>query len=402
MAGLPSQLHRAARVGDLRALAAALSHGASANEPTAAGWTPLHDASWGGHEGTVGALLAAGATVDTVTVDGLSPLTLAAGEGHKAVVDLLLSGEAYVDSQSTDGRTPLESALQRGHLAVARQLVDSGAAVSEACCSLWLRALVALDGKRCRLLDEREPGTRLWVWALDGPLRLDRDDAHRLGEHISTLIHDGALVRQVDLRFGVRFAVDARAFQPSDTGHTLPSGRWRFRRGWTERVQAILHGEANADGLDEDGRLAAYEALRAGEAGALAALLQSGADPEALPPQGCMRGAALLMNAAHLGHPGCVEVLLAAGAGVDLQTPSGWTPLMAAAARGHVEALGVLVRADADLSLRNDQGQTALAVAQARGQSEAARVLLVAKNAHHLARVAAGEVETPVKPSPDG
>ena len=379
MAGLPSQLHRAARVGDVRALAEALARGESMKGLTATGWTPLHDASWGGHEGTVGALLAAGAAVDTVTVDGLSPLSLAAGEGHKAVVDLLLSGEAYVDSQSTEGRTPLESALQRGHLAVARQLVDSGAAVSEACCSLWLRALVALDGKRCRLLEEREPGTRLWVWALDGPLRLERDDAHRLGEHIISVVHEGALAKQVDLRFGVRFAVDTRAFRPIDTGHTLPSGRWRFRRGWTERVQAILHGEAHADELDEDGRLAAYEALRAGEAEALAALLQAGSNPEALPPQGCMRGAALLLNAAHLGEAACAEVLVAAGAGVDVQTPSGWTPLMAAAARGHLEALGVLVRANADLALRNDQGQTALVVAQARGQSEAARVLLVAQ-----------------------
>lgn len=400
MRGAPTLLHRAARAGDLRALAAQLASGADTEALTATGWTALHDASWGGHEGTVGALLAAGAAVDTVTLDGLSPLTLAAGEGHKAVADLLLSGGAYVDSQSSDGRTPLESALQRGHLAVARQLVDSGAAVSEACCSLWLRALAALDGQRCRLLDEREPGSRAWVWALDGPLRLQRDDIHRLGEHITAVKHDGTLVRRVDLRFGVRFAVEARSFRPSELGHTLPSGRWRFRRGWTELAQAVLHGEAEANELDEDGRLASYEALRSGCAGALAVLLASGSSPEALPPQGCMRGAALLLNAAHLGQTACVEVLLSAGASPDLQTPSGWTPLMAAAAQGHLDPLAVLLRAEADLTLRNDQGQTALAVAQARGRSEAARVLLVAKNAHHLARLSAGEVEEPTGEEP--
>lgn len=390
-APLPSPLHRAARLGDLSALAHALRDAPSPDPVSPMGWTPLHDAAWAGHEGAVGALLAVGAAVDARTHDGLDPLMLAAGQGHKAVVDLLLSGGGYVDAESQHGRTPLESALQRGHLAVARQLTDAGAAVSEACAGLWLRALAALSGRRCRLLDERDAITRRWLWLLDGPIRLSVDDEHRLSGHVTAVQRDGSQTSEVDLAFGVRFLVDPSGFRGDDPGHTLPSGRWRFRRGWTGRAEAIFHGEAEPDLLDEDQRLASYEAIRAGAPHALAVLLAAGADPEALPPQGCMRGARLLLNAAHLGQAGCVEVLLEAGASPNTRTPTGWTPLMAAAAQGHVAALSVLLRAHADLDLRNAQGQTALAVAQARRQSEAARTLLVARNAHLLQRMGSSE-----------
>ena len=71
------------------------------------------------------------------------------------------------------------------------------------------------------------------------------------------------------------------------------------------------------------------------------------------------------------------EVLLEAGAGVDVQTnPQGYSPLHSAAFAGHVEAIRVLLAHGADRTLTNYRGERPADTARRTGQGEATRLLL--------------------------
>ena len=72
-----------------------------------------------------------------------------------------------------------------------------------------------------------------------------------------------------------------------------------------------------------------------------------------------------------------IELLLRAGAAVNLKGVNDWTPAHMAAARDDVEALKLLVRHGADLTIRTDIDDYATPLEEARllGKREAARYL---------------------------
>lgn len=90
----------------------------------ATGWTPLHEASWEGHEGVVGQLQLSGADVEAKTRYGWTAMHFAAWHGHEAVVQQLIDGGASIDVKNVYGWTPLHSASFRGHENVVRLLLN--------------------------------------------------------------------------------------------------------------------------------------------------------------------------------------------------------------------------------------------------------------------------------------
>lgn len=378
----PSPLHAAARRGDTAAVAAA---GPAADARTATGFTALHDAAAGGHADAARELLAAGADPSARARDGVTPAMVAAAAGALDVVRLLIQAGADLAAPADTSRTALESALQHGHLDVAEALVRAGAPLDGPHAVLFLRAALVAAGRRCRFLEPRVPGGR-YTWAVDGPLDVDLDVLALLGGELAS----PRLARpseRIPMRAPVDFVAAPELFAADEAGERLPSPRWSWRQGWTEHVQAVLHGEGDADTPDAFGNLAMLSAIRAGEPDVVAALVSTGADLDVLPAKGCMRGATLLMNAAHEGDATIVQVLLDAGAAVDTTSPTGWTALMCAAARGHQPVVHALIRGGADATVRNAQGQTAMVIAQQRGHADVARSLLVAANVHHLRRM---------------
>lgn len=72
------------------------------------GWTPLHYASFEGHQEVCEALLEAGAKIDESDNDGKGALMLAAQEGHTNLVERLLKKhQAPIDQHAHDGKTAL-------------------------------------------------------------------------------------------------------------------------------------------------------------------------------------------------------------------------------------------------------------------------------------------------------
>jgi len=81
------------------------------------------------------------------------------------------------------------------------------------------------------------------------------------------------------------------------------------------------------------------------------------------------------MLAAHAGHRGVVETLLAHGANLNVTAKFGLSALMLAVVAGHTEIARLLARAGADLSLRGSgspgfANKTARDLAAARGMHE--------------------------------
>jgi len=387
-----SEISRLVRRGDLEGLGRALANPIPADHASACGWTALAEAAWTGHAEAARLLVNAGLDANTPSIDGLTPLMIAASQGHLHMVRFLCASGARVDRRTRDGRTAMESALQAARVEVAGLLRQQGAPLDGPLAALFVRAICARQGTACALVDPTDQvkqKSKVWRWVMARPLVLGPE----LIAPLSACLADGEplpvasavelQVNRLRLRTSVEFVVDPD--HPAlRTASALPSSAWRYRSGWTEHVQRILHGEVTADTPDRFGYLPLLEAIRNGPPRAVQALLALGADPNTLPHYGCMRGASMLINAAERGDPTMVSLLLEAGADLNRESATGWTALMVAASRGREAAVRCLVQAGASLEARNAQGQTALALAQRRRHARVARLLLVANNAGRI------------------
>ena len=123
-----SELHEAARAGDVAAVRAIL-----AKNPYRVGdrrddkLTPLHAAAQGGHEEIADLLLAASASPNARAYDGSTPLHAAGANGHAGIVGALLAHGAWPAPFNEAGDTPLHLAAHEGRLEAARLLLDAGA-----------------------------------------------------------------------------------------------------------------------------------------------------------------------------------------------------------------------------------------------------------------------------------
>jgi ankyrin repeat protein len=112
-----------------------------------------------------------------------------------------------------------------------------------------------------------------------------------------------------------------------------------------------------------------FETVRRGDAAALQALLQSGADPN----QHNATNATLLMYAAAFSSTDCMRVLIDAGADVNASGANGATPLMWAT--GDTEKTRLLLERGAAVNTKTKAGVTALITAARRGNRDAVQLL---------------------------
>eukprot|EP00250_Pteridium_aquilinum_P033279 c5402_g1_i1 orf=1-2583(-) len=120
------ELLRAARRGDVTAVATLLQHGGGkrAWAQDREGWTALHVAAFKGHVQIVHRLLLAGGTkvLEERDAEGHTPLHCAAEGGSIEVVELLLAMGANPLSASSRGATPAELASALGIMPIAKLL----------------------------------------------------------------------------------------------------------------------------------------------------------------------------------------------------------------------------------------------------------------------------------------
>ena len=95
------------------------------------GYSPLHAAARGGHNGCVEKLLANGARLDLRDAVGNTPLLLAAANGREEAVGLLLAKGASPLDQDGMGSTALHLAALAGNEPLVKTLLEKGAAVND-------------------------------------------------------------------------------------------------------------------------------------------------------------------------------------------------------------------------------------------------------------------------------
>lgn len=128
-----SELHTAAKNGDLKLVQSLIEEGADVNSTNVYGTTPLILASWEGHVEIVKLLLEKGANVNSADNVRSTPIHKASEKGHIEVAKLLIKEGADIN-QATNHRfcfTPIHMASGKGHVEVVNLLVEKGADVNQ-------------------------------------------------------------------------------------------------------------------------------------------------------------------------------------------------------------------------------------------------------------------------------
>ncbi len=146
------------------------------------------------------------------------------------------------------------------------------------------------------------------------------------------------------------------------------------QRGDADAVRALLQGGADANAAQSDGMTALHWAAARNDATIARALLYAGATVQARTRLG---GYTPLHLASRAGSREVVDVLVAQGADVDAYTATGVTALHFAADADAAAVAAALLAGGADVDARDDFSQrTPLMFAAVRGADAAARVLL--------------------------
>ena len=369
----------AAYEGDAQRVAALLKSGADPRQGNRYGATPLSEAARRGDVEVMRLLLKAGANANEANAEGQTALMAVARTGNVAAATLLLQHGAKIDTREHwGGQTALLWATAQNQPAMIRLLVAKGADVNaRATVRDWQRRVTA-EG---RPKDMNHGGmTPLLYAAREGHV-----------ECIRELLHAKA---QVDL--------------PDPDGTTplvlaLMNGHW-------DAGKALVDGGADVNLWDLYGQAPLYMAvdMKTLPAGArvelpgmdaisgvdmIKLLLAKGANPnmqlKLRPPYrqavfdrnadfALIAGSTPLLRAAVAADVETIQLLLAAGARVDLPNEEGVTPFMAtvsaAGTRGKLkteeqanEALKLLQAAGADINAGGRRGETAAHSAALRG-----------------------------------
>ncbi|KAK8944636.1 hypothetical protein KSP39_PZI008264 [Platanthera zijinensis] len=126
--GADSELHAAARAGDLRAVESICSSDPLAvNSRDKHSRTPLHLAAWSGYPEIVSYLCQHKADARASAADDTSAIHFASQKGHVEVVKVLISLGVSAKSATRKGMTPLHFAVQGSHFELVKYLIRKGA-----------------------------------------------------------------------------------------------------------------------------------------------------------------------------------------------------------------------------------------------------------------------------------
>ena len=277
----------AARQRDAAAVRALLAKGADVNAPDGDGSTALHWAAANGDVALTQALLKAGANVKAVTrIGAITPLFMAARSGNAPVVEALLSAGASAADANANGTTALMVAAASGSGPTVQLLLGRGADPNASdktngqTALMFAAARNGADAIRVLLVHHADPSALTNVV----PLKRVRVDAN--GDPLPDKVEKPA-DSAGEKRPGVGFNKEGIPLRGGDErvfGATVIGGmtalHFAAREGNAEAVRALLDGGADVNLVSGGEHTSAIvEAIINGHLDLAKELLENGADP---------------------------------------------------------------------------------------------------------------------------
>ncbi|KAA3681374.1 ankyrin repeat domain-containing protein 17 [Paragonimus westermani] len=341
----------------LRIVEMLLKHGADPNfRGKKVECTPLMEAASVGYTDIVRLLLEYGAAVDQESSTRNTALHYAATAGHLDCVRLLLQYNAPMEVQNETGHTPLMEATSNGHIDVARCLIEHGCDINTHSTEFKESALTLASYK----------GHAEMVRFL---LEAGADHEHRTDE-MHTALMEAAMEGHVEvarllLAHGANVNIPKESYESPLT--LAACG------GHTELAHLLIGYGADIEEVNDEGYTPLMEAAREGHEETVALLLAVGADVNARTEE--TQETALTLAACG-GFIEVCEMLLNAGADIEVGGVGCSTPLMEAAQEGHLELVRRLLQRGAAVNAVTATGDTALHYAAENGHVKVCKELL--------------------------
>ena len=357
-------LIEAANKGDSEVVEALLDSGADINARDEQNQTALHQAANRGHTLVVKLLLERGADVNAKNLFGQTPLLAPVYRGSLDIVRALLGAGADVEARSElSGQTPLLS-VSGFRTKVVEALLEEGADVNAKGEFYHETALMlaSVTGNKATVKALLDKGADVKAESTNG--RTAMLMAESLGHaEVAKLLQDAGAPRETS-----RALLPLEAYLPR---YLIVNAK----RGRPLNPQAVLALLSRGAVLKADGEMALLFAAMRGDAEAVSALLNNGADVNVKHKDGWSG----LMLVAVNGHSPVVQALLDKGAKVDAkENLMGQTALIWAVKGGHIAIVKALLKAGANVNARDKFGGTALTRAASNGQAEIVKTLLEA------------------------
>ena len=285
---------------------------------------------------------------------GTTPLMHAALKGYIQCVKELITAGADVNRYNEKGQTALIYAAFKGYVECVKELIAAGANVNQADNNgntpvMW----TAFDRQTACLVELIKSGADVNISNRDGRTVLMEQAANGSEEYISVLVNAGADVNMVDVNNAIALL------------YAACNGK--------DKCLADLLTTSNTNHTNSDGYTALLLACRKGFPKCADLLLKAGADVNI--KTRCK--STPLTVAATWDHPKCLQLLIDAGADVNIQTEDKSTALMEAATWDHLECVKLLLTAGAHVNFATPES-SALHLAAANANHRCVDALLSA------------------------
>ena len=388
-----SPLHFACRSGSLDVVKLLVRAGAGVRVTDNGGYTCLTIAALTGHTETVRyAVGLKEVEVDHATHNGGTALHWAAHNNHADVVQVLIDAGADIEARDNTGYSPLHFACRSGSLDTVKLLVRAGAGVR-----------AGDEGFTCLIHASRNGHTETvrYLVVVEGA-QLD----HVSDDYNHTALHGAADNYQADVvQVLIDAGADIEARDNTGCSPLLTSSNREFDcdvivkklveagarvRAMNTKGQTCLHlaayfgnishvryfvglPEVDVNHVDTNGRTALHEAAQRGCADVVQVLIDAGADIEVRDNDGCSP----LLAASSTGELVSLKKLVEAGAGVRAVDTEARTCLHLAASSRHTETVRYLVGLpEMDVNHVDTNGRIALHEAAQRGCADMVQVLV--------------------------